>query len=358
MNPALLRRLPKVSLHDHLDGGLRSSTVLELAGLRGVPLPVSETAALEHWITTECAGSLERYLAVSDVMVSLLAGDLSAITRVASEFVEDLAADGVVYAEVRWAPEELAVDGLSLADVVGAVSAGLANGVARARHSGASIDVRQILCAIRTERRSLEVAELAIELRDSGVVGFDLAGAELGAPAREHASAFALLRQAGMPVTIHAGEADGVASIRDALEHGSAVRIGHGARLAEDLGDGAGQSDRLGEVAELVRSGGVALELCPTSNLQTDASRWPALQRHPFDRLRRAGFIVTVNPDNRLLSGTDLTNELGLLADAFDYDLDDIERFQLDAAAASFLPPPEKADLVRGIASAFSAIGG
>lgn len=335
-----IRALPKVSLHDHLDGGLRAATVIALAAAKGVELPTRDPAELEAWIIAECFGSLEQYLSLSDLVVELLTGDAAALHRVAREFALDLAADGVIYAEVRWAPEEMAGLGLSVSEALEAATDGFRDGVAEVQARGGNLRVEQILCAIRTDVRSLEIAELALARRGNGVVGFDLAGAEAGFPPEHHRAALDLLAREGMPVTLHAGEADGPESIRSAIDIGRAARIGHGVRIVEDISD----EDRLGEVATLVRDGGIALEICPRSNLQTRASASP-LSNHPFDRLRRLGFAVTVNTDNRLLSGTTLTDELKDLASVFDYTLEDLSGLQLAAANAAFISRDEREGL-------------
>lgn len=334
---AAIRALPKVVLHDHLDGGLRSSTVIELAAARGVGLPTKDPDALTDWIVAECSGSLGKYLIVSDLMVELLAGDPDALYRAGHEFALDLAVDGVIYGEVRWAPEEVATRGLTPEAALAAVTAGLRDGVAAVVASGGVLRIEQILCAIRTENRSLEIARLALAHRGDGVVGFDLAGAEAGHPARRHRAALDLLTAECMPVTLHAGEADGVSSIRGALDDGRAVRIGHGVRIVEDIDD----DDRLGPVAQAIHDAGIALEICPTSNLQTGATS-RSMSQHPFDRLQRLRMPVTVSPDNRLLSGTTVTDELAALSQAFDYSLADVARFQLTAAASAFISAEDR----------------
>lgn len=344
-----IRALPKVDLHDHLDGGLRPSTVIELAAAKGILLPTRDSAELEAWIVEECAGSLDRYLVVSDLMVELLAGDADALRRVAREFAVDLAADGVIYAEVRWAPEEVATGGLSPTSALAAVTDGLRAGVEDVAADGGRLRAEQILCAIRTGTRSLEIAELALSHRGQGVVAFDLAGAEDGYPPALHRAALDLLAQEGMPVTLHAGEADGPDSIRGAIDAGRALRIGHGVRIVEDIAD----DDQLGVIATAVRDAGIALEICPRSNLQTGASCGP-LSRHPFDRLRRLGFVVTVSPDNRLLSGTTLSDELIDLAATFDYAVADIVQLQVAAADVAFIEPADRTFLKDTILAASS----
>lgn len=349
----MIRALPKIVLHDHLDGGLRTGTVIELASAKGISLPTQDPAELEAWIVAECSGSLDQYLRVSDLMVELLAGDADALRRVAREFALDLAADGVVYAEARWAPEEVATRGLSVFDALAAVTRGLREGVSEVIARDRRLRIEQILCAIRTDTRSLEIAELALAHRDDGVVAFDLAGAEAGFPPEQHRAAFDLLAHEGMPVTVHAGEADGPESIHSALETGRALRIGHGVRIVEDIDD----DDQLGDVAALVRDAGIALEICPRSNLQTGASRSP-LSVHPFDRLRRLGFAVTVSTDNRLLSATTLSGELIDLAEVFGYSAEDIVQLQVAAADVAFISPMERAALRHMILTCSAATAG
>lgn len=348
LDPETVRRFPKVSLHDHLDGGLRPSTLLDLAAAKGRPLPADDPDGVASWIVRQCAGSLGDYLAVSDLVVELLAGDAEALRRVAREFAHDLADDGVIYAEVRWAPEEVATFGLSPEAAVQAVAEGLRQGVAEVEADGGSLRAEQILCALRTGHRALEIAELALSWRGRGVVGFDLAGAEDGFPPSLHSEALRLLIREQMPVTIHAGEAAGITSIRSALDDGRALRLGHGVRVVEDIRD----DGTLGEVAQKVRDRGVALEVCPTSNIQTRAVG-SAMWQHPFERLLRKGFALTVSPDNRLLSGTTVTGELRALSGAFGYDMGDIARFQLTAAHSAFLPLADRLNLRETIQSSY-----
>ncbi|KJQ53894.1 adenosine deaminase [Microbacterium sp. SA39] len=346
-----IRTLPKVVLHDHLDGGIRVSTLIELAAAKRVALSSQDPEELQAWIVEECSGSLDQYLIVSDLMVKLLTGDAEALQRVGREFAHDLAADGIVYAEVRWAPEEMATRGLTISDALAAVTAGLDAGVAEVSAQGRQLHIEQILCAIRTGTRSLEIARLALAHRGKGVVAFDLAGAEAGHSAEDHRSALDLLKREGMPVTLHAGEADGPASIRSAVETGGAARIGHGVRIMEDIAD----DDQLGPTATLIRDSGIALEICPRSNMQTGASASP-LVRHPFDRLQRLGFRTTVSTDNRLLSGTTLSDELFDLARVFGYAFEDIVQLQLAAAEVAFISSAERAALRMSIRAGASAI--
>jgi adenosine deaminase len=355
--------LPKVSLHDHLDGGLRPATIVELAAETGFALPVSGGAgALERWFVESApAGNLPDYLATFDVTVGVMQ-TAEALQRVAREFVLDLAADGVVHAEVRWAPEQHLRGGLSLDDAVAAVQSGVDDAVDELADAGHELSVGQILTALRHEGRSLEIAALAVRHRETGVVGFDLAGPEEGHPAGGHRAAFDLLAREFFPVTVHAGEADGLDSIRGALIDGRALRLGHGVRIAEDIRVVRNRGDQttveLGPIASWVRDREIALELSPQSNLQTGAiSAWGSdLDDHPFDLLYQLGYRVTVNTDNRLMSATSLSRELALLTQAFDYSLSDIQAFQLNAASASFLPLEDRDDLADRITRGFEAV--
>jgi len=342
---AQIPSLPKVLLHDHLDGGLRPATVVELAAEAGHELPTTDPDELGRWfVEAASAGSLERYLETFAHTVAVMQ-TADALRRVAREAVLDLAADGVVYAEVRYAPEQHLEGGLSLQEVVDAVRAGIDEGTAQAREEGRPIRVQALLCAMRHLDRWQEVAELAVANRDEGVVGFDLAGPEDGFPASAHPEVFAALRAAHFPVTLHAGEAAGVASVSDAVAEG-ALRLGHGVRLAEDVGaDDLG--DRLGTVAHWVRDQRLALEVCPSSNVQTGAA--PSIAEHPVTRLRRLGFAVTVNTDNRLQSGTSLGRELALLVEQAGWTLHDLEDVAVTAAAQAFLHHDERAALIDSV---------
>ena len=354
-----VRSLPKIALHEHLDGGLRAGTVLELAREAGVEVPVSDARGLGEWFAEQAAGgSLEAYLETFALTGAVLQ-TADALTRAARELVEDLTKDGVIYAEVRWAPELHTSGGLSMAEAVDAVQEGIEQGEDDAEATGHSIRVGQILSAMRQAENSLEVAELALDYRDDGVVGFDLAGPESGHPASEHRDALDLLATEFFPVTLHAGEEEGTDSIRSALLDGRALRLGHGVRIAEDLDviaeEGEDVRVRLGDLAAWVRDREIALEVAPSSNLGTGAiARWGSqLEDHPFDLLYQLGFAVTVNTDNRLMSRTTLTRELSMLADTFEYRLADLERFQLNAAAAAFLPVEQREELIDLISEGF-----
>lgn len=346
-----LRALPKVSLHDHLDGGLRPQTIIELAEQIGLEVPAPDAAQLGAWFAEQAdSGSLVEYLKTFDVTTAVMQ-TREGLARVAREFVQDLAADGVIHGEIRWAPEQHLARGLSLDEAVEAVQEGLEQGVADAAGTGHGIRVGQLVTAMRHADRALEIAELAVRHRERGVIGFDLAGAEAGFPPSRHRVGLDYLAERFMPVTIHAGEADGLDSIRGALLDGRALRLGHGVRIAEDIEVEDEGYVTLGPVASWVRDRQIALELSPSSNLQTGAiEQWGTeLVDHPFDLLYQLGFAVTVNTDNRLMSATSLTRELALLAEAFGYELADLAVFQVNAAEAAFLDFDEREELVERI---------
>ncbi|MCC3291954.1 MULTISPECIES: adenosine deaminase [unclassified Arthrobacter] len=365
-----VRSLPKVSLHDHLDGGLRPATIIELAAAVGHTLPSTDPAALGEWFRDSAdSGSLERYLETFDHTIAVMQ-TREGLVRVAREFVEDLAADGVVYAEVRWAPEQHVQAGLSLDEAVEAVQAGIEEGVANAEAAGRFIQVGQLITAMRHADRAMEIAELAVRHRDSGAVGFDIAGPEDGFPASRFKDAFTYLAENQFPATVHAGEAAGIESIVDALVHGRALRLGHGVRIAEDIDvefEDNGTPDEpevgivsMGRVANWVRDRGIALEVCPSSNLQTGAvaSFGEDIETHPIDLLYQTGFAVTVNTDNRLMSSVTLTGEFELLMDTFDYDLDDVLELTMNAVNAAFLPLDERAALSAYVTEGFNRARG
>ncbi|WEK60324.1 MAG: adenosine deaminase [Candidatus Microbacterium colombiense] len=357
---ASLRSLPKVSLHDHLDGAVRPATIVELADAVGLELPETDAARLARWVAKKSdSGSLVEYLKTFDVTIGVMQ-TAEGLTRVAREFVQDLAADGVIYGEMRWAPEQHLTRGLTLEQTVEAVQQGIEEGEDAADRAGHSIRVGQLITAMRHTARSREIAELAVAFRGRGAVGFDIAGPEDGFPASGHRAAFDYLAENFFPVTVHAGEAAGLASIRSALVDGRALRLGHGVRIAEDLQVITEEGDEVqvqfGDLARWVRDREIPLELSPSSNLQTGAiTAWgKTLADHPFDLLYQLGFSVTVNVDNRTMSGTSLTRELALLVEAFEYDLDDLEAFQFNAASAAFLPVEEREELVEMIAEGFA----
>lgn len=387
--------LPKVCLHDHLDGAVRPETLIELAADIGHELPASDPASLERWFVESAdSRSLERYLETFEHTVAVMQ-TASALTRVAKEYVLDAAADGIVYGEVRWAPEQHVRAGLDLDSVIEAVARGILLGEEAAADRGSTITVRQILCAMRQNNRSLEIAEAAVRHRDRGVVGFDLAGPEKGFPPTAHREALNYCARHFLPVTLHAGEADGVASIREAVVDGRCLRLGHGVRILEDLtrrdrdADLADNVSRLpssrdislvpasslyemGEVASWVRDRRIVLEVCPCSNVQTDAAprvgevgtahgtedspnHWARTYReHPVELLRGLEFAVTINPDNRLMSRTSMTHEFLKLAEEFGYEREDFFEITMTAANATFLPLKEQDEIVDRVVAGYS----
>ena len=336
-----IRRAPKALLHDHLDGGLRPQTVLELADDCGHELPADEAGALGRWFTEAAdSGSLERYLETFDHTVGVMQ-TAHGLSRVARECVEDLADDGVVYAEVRYAPEQHVGNGLTLDEVVAAVQEGFDEGT---ESTGGRIVVRQLLTAMRHQARSREIAELAVAWRDRGVAGFDIAGAEAGYPPTRHLDAFEYLQRENSHFTIHAGEAFGLPSIWQAIQWCGADRLGHGVRIIDDITVGEDGSVELGRLAAYVRDRRIPLEMCPASNLQTGAA--PSLAEHPIGLLTELRFRVTVNTDNRLMSGTSMTDEMANLVDAFGYTMGDLRWFTINAMKSAFLPFDERLSLI------------
>ncbi|AOS65655.1 adenosine deaminase [Actinoalloteichus hymeniacidonis] len=343
-----IRRAPKVLLHDHLDGGLRPKTVIELAEAVGYQeLPSTDEATLAKWFRDAAdSGSLVRYLETFAHTVAVMQTK-DALVRVASECAQDLAADGVVYAEVRYAPELFEAGGLKLDEVVSALTEGFEQGSAAAESAGHRIRVGALLCAMRQNDRALEIAELAVRHRDAGVVGFDIAGPEDGFPPTRCQAAFDYLRDSNAHFTIHAGEAYGLPSIQEAVARCGTERIGHGLRIADDITVAEDGSVTLGRLAAYVRDRGIPLELCPSSNLQTGAAE--SFEKHPFGQLAGLGFRVTVNTDNRLMSGCTVSSEFDKLASTFDYGWDDIERFTLNAIESVFLDLDERTALIEDV---------
>ncbi|PJE96715.1 adenosine deaminase [Streptomyces carminius] len=343
-----IRRAPKVLLHDHLDGGLRPATVAELARATGYDgLPETDPEALGAWFREAAdSGSLERYLETFAHTCAVMQ-TREALVRVAAECAEDLAADGVVYAEVRYAPEQHLERGLTLEEVVEAVNEGFREGERRAREAGHRIRVGVLLTAMRHAARSLEIAELANRYRDAGVVGFDIAGAEAGHPPTRHLDAFEYLKRENNHFTIHAGEAFGLPSIWQALQWCGADRLGHGVRIIDDIQVAEDGSVKLGRLAAYVRDRRVPLEMCPTSNLQTGAA--PSYAEHPIGLLRRLRFRVTVNTDNRLMSGTGMSREFEHLVETFGYTLDDMQWFTVNAMKSAFIPFDERLAMINDV---------
>jgi len=328
MDLELLRSLPKAVLHDHLDGGLRPDTVLELAEAAGYEgLPAAAADDLARWFYRGDSASLPEYLEAFDQTLAVMQ-TAGALERVASEAIVDLAADGVVYAEIRFAPMLHRVRGLTPEEVLDAVLVGIRSGA-----EAAGIDAGVIVAAMRQDDDSAEVARVAASFRDRGVVAFDLAGPEAGFPASLHREACRLAGDGGLQISLHAGEGDGVPSIAAALECG-AERLGHGVRIAEDVAWEDGTAVRLGPVAASVRDRHIALELCPTSNL--DTKTYPSIEEHPVGRMHRAGFTVTLNTDNRLMSDTSMSREFSLAIEHHGFTAADLRTVTLQAVAAAF----------------------
>ena len=362
-----IQALPKISLHDHLDGGLRPATILEIGNAEGVSLPIDdatgapidEAGLLGEWFAEKSdSGSLVEYLKTFDVTTAVMQSE-AGLHRIAKEFVEDLVSDGVIVGEIRWAPEQHMRGGLSLDAAVEAVQSGIDDAVSAAHAAGRTIYIGQLVTAMRHLDRSVEIANLAIRHRDKGVVGFDIAGPEAGFPPSRFREAFNLLAREMLPVTVHAGEADGVESIKSALIDGRAIRLGHGVRIAEDIGNLAAEdstSAELGLVARWVLERGIPLETSPSSNIQTGAiDAWgKSMEDHPFDALYRLGYAVTVNTDNRLMSATTLTRELELLVEAFGYGSEDLLAFQLNAAQGAFLRWEQREDVIDQLLEAYT----
>ena len=344
-----LQAFPKVSLHDHLDGALRPQTIIELADDSGHGLPAANADDLGRWLAESAdSGSLVSYLKTFDHTVAVMQTAAN-LRRVATEFVEDLAADGVIYGEARWAPEQHLREGLTLPEAVESVRDGLAEGMATCRARGQELEVRQLLTAMRQTEPTRRVAELALSYRDDGVAGFDIAGPEKGYPPSRFLGSFQLLRRHSAYYTIHAGEADGWESICEAVQVCGANRVGHGVAIIEDIQQDDAGGALLGDFAGYVLNEQIPLEMCPSSNVQTGTVA--SIEAHPIHCLDRLGFRVTVNPDNRLMSATTLTKEFALLGDAFDYSLEDVRRLGVNAAKSVFAAYGVRKALVQRIAT-------
>jgi adenosine deaminase len=325
--------LPKVLLHDHIDGGLRPQTIIELANQINLPLPSHEAGAFQELIYEACnQGSLEKYLKNFDYTIAVMQTQDNLI-RVARECVLDLAADGIHYAEVRGAPELFTRLGLSMRNVVGATLEGLRQGMQEAKKLGLSITTNLIICAMRQNNLSLEAAQIALEFREKGVVGFDIAGPEYGFPARNHLPAFELLQRKSFPFTIHAGESDSFASMLEAINLCGASRIGHGIRIMDEIDISQDQAV-LSDASKAIRDQQIHLEMSPTSNLQTGNIK--DYNSHPAGVLIELGFNIALNTDNRLMSATSLSREYKVMQDAHNWDLNQINIMNANALRAAF----------------------
>ncbi len=343
-----IQRAPKVLLHDHLDGGMRPQTVIDLAAEQGyVDLPTTDSADLAKWFTRGAdRRNLVLYLETFAHTVGVTQTK-DGLSRAAAECAEDLAADGVVYAEIRFAPELHTDQGLSLDEVVESVLEGFRIGTKNAAAAGNTIVVGTLVTAMRTAARSLEIAKLAVRHRDAGVVGFDIAGAEAGFPPTIHLDAFQLIMRENFHITIHAGEAFGLPSIHEALQYCGAERLGHGVRIVDDITyDGDGKPI-LGQLATYVLDRRIPLEMCPTSNVNTGAAE--SIETHPIKLLRDLRFRVTMNTDNRLMSDVGMSDEFEKSCNAFNWDLTDMQWLTVNAMKSSFWPFQDRLDLINNV---------
>jgi adenosine deaminase len=343
---AQIARLPKALLHDHLDGGLRPQTIIEIAHEIGHELPTYDAIELAEWFRASCdSGSLVRYLETFEHTVAVMQRHQD-VVRVARECAIDLARDGVAYAEVRMAPELLTENGLTISAAIEAILEGFRAGEKEAQAEGNPIRVTSLLCGMRQNTLSQEVAELAVKYRDRGVVGFDIAGPEDGFPPSDQLDTFEYLRRENAHFTIHAGEAYGLPSIWEAIQLCGAERLGHGVRIIDDV-DLNHTPPRLGKLAAYVRDRRIPLEMCPSSNIQTGAAA--NFADHPIGDLAKLRFRITVNTDNRLMSATSMSNEMTELVKAFDWTFLDLQRVTINALKSSFIPFEERLAIIEEI---------
>ena len=343
-----IREAPKALLHDHLDGGLRPETIVDLASEYGYDgLPTTDPDELAAWVRRGAdRKSLELYLETFAHTVGVMQ-ERDAIVRVAAECAEDLAADGVVYAEVRYAPELSTERGMTLDEAVLANLEGFRIGMDRAAAAGRPIVMKMLVTAMRQAARSVEVAECAVRHRDDGVVGFDIAGPEEGYRPTRHLDAFEYIQRENFHITIHAGESFGLPSIWEALQFCGAERLGHGVRIVDDIHVRDDGSVELGRLAAFVRDRRVPLEMCPTSNVHTGAA--PSIQEHPIDLLRRLRFRVTLNTDNRLMSGVSMSSEFKALDEAFGIGVGEMEWLTINAMKSAFAPFDERLRIINEV---------
>jgi len=340
LDDSLLRKLPKVLLHEHLDGVLRPQTVIDLARAEGYPdLPTTDAEGLAQWFHQGAnQGSLAKYLEGFRHTIAVMQTE-EALERVAYEQAEDLSRDGVVYYETRFAPIFHTAKGLTHQQVVSAVLKGMARG-----RQDFGVRSGLIICAMRNMNVSLEMAELAVDFRARGVVAFDLAGEEGGYPPKKHVDAFHYIQRENFNITVHAGEGYGKESIWQAIQYCGAHRIGHGTRLIEDITVVDGKVVKLGDLAQYVLDKRIPLEICLLSNVHTGAT--PSLENHPFKILYQEKFRVTLNTDNRLMSNTSMTREFAAAAETFGLTVDDFEKITINAMKSAFLPYAERIELI------------
>lgn len=350
-----IKRVPKALLHDHLDGGLRPQTIIEIAEKIGYKkLPTNDPKKLAEWFEESCnSHSLVRYLETFSHTIAVMQTK-EAIIQVARECVIDLARDGVVYAEVRGAPELFTEQGLTLDQVVEATIEGYKEGMVEAAREGKNIRVESLLCGMRQNNKSQQAAAAVVKYRNKGVVGFDIAGPEDGFPPSNQIETFEYLRKENAHFTIHAGEAYGLPSIWEAIQICGAERLGHGVRIIDDI-DFSSSSPKLGPLASYVRDRRIPLELCPTSNLQTGAAKTYA--EHPIGKLAKLRFRVTLNTDNRLMSNTSMSHEMSQCVKSFDWKFIDLQRVTVNALKSSFIPFEERLEIIeKVIKPAYAAI--
>ena len=350
-----IKRVPKALLHDHLDGGLRPETIIEIAQQIGYKkLPTDDPKKLADWFEESCnSHSLVRYLETFSHTIAVMQSK-EAIIRVSRECAIDLARDGVVYAEVRGAPELFTEQGLTLDQVVEATLEGYKQGMAEAASEGNKIRVESLLCGMRQNNRSQEAAAAVVKYRNKGVVGFDIAGPEDGFPPTNQLETFEYLRKENAHFTIHAGEAYGLPSIWEAIQICGAERLGHGVRIIDDI-DFSGDKPKLGPLASYVRDRRIPLELCPTSNLQTGAAK--TYSEHPIGMLAKLRFRVTLNTDNRLMSRTSMSNEMSECVKSFGWKFADLQRVTVNALKSSFIPFEERLEIIEKVVKpAYAAI--
>ncbi len=338
-----LATLPKVLLHEHLDGVVRPQTVIDLAkDERYSGLPTTDPVTLADWFHQGAnKGSLAKYLEGFAHTIAVMQTEDS-LERVAYEQAEDLSRDGVVYFESRFAPIFHTRNGLTHQQIVSAVLKGLERG---RKDFGVSSSL--IICAMRNMDVSLEMAELAVDFRERGVVGFDLAGEEGGYPPKKHVEAFHYIQRQNFNITIHAGEGFGKESIWQAIQYCGAHRIGHGTRLIDDIAISNGKAVKLGDLAQYVLDKRIPLEICLISNVHTGAT--PSLAEHPFKILYEEKFRVTLNTDNRLMSDTTMTQEFQAAANTFGLSLKDFEKITINAMKSAFLPYNERCRFIYSV---------
>jgi adenosine deaminase len=328
----IIRKAPKVMLHDHLDGGLRTETIIDLAKkINYDKLPTEDPKELAEWFHRGAnKGNLVEYLQGFEHTCAVMQTKEN-LERVAYEMMEDMKKDGVVYVETRFAPSLHLQQGLYFDDVMDAVLSGLEKG-----KEDFGVGYGLILCALRNMTDSLEIAELAVNYRRKGVVGFDLAGEEGGYPPKKHIEAFQFIERENFNITIHAGEAFGKESIWQAIQYCGAHRIGHATRLSEDIVyDESGENIvALGDLAQYVLDKRLPLEICLLSNVHTGAV--DKLENHPFPKLYKKQFRVFLNTDDRLMSDTTLTKEYLIASQLFGITLEDIEKLNLNAMKSAF----------------------